>query len=74
MLLCVQNISFNVRAPNNASPHKDTSIEGMMLKLIGAETFLVTIQPAEKELQASSDGHAGPLNVEGESAPFALLI
>ena len=40
-----------------------------MLKLVGAEVFLVSIQPAEKELQASDDDHAGPLRIEGESVP-----
>ena len=43
-----------------------------MLKLVGAEVFLVSIQPAEKELQASDDDHAGPLHIEGESVPVRL--
>ena len=43
-----------------------------MLKLVGAEVFLVSIQPAEKELQASDDDHAGPLRIEGESVPVRL--
>lgn len=41
-----------------------------MLKLIGAELFIVSIQPAEKELQASDNDHAGPLHIEGESVPI----
>ena len=59
----MQNISFNVRAATN---------EANMLKLVGAEVFLVSIQPAEKELQASDDDHAGPLHIEGESVPILL--
>ena len=37
-----------------------------MLKLVGADLFVVSLQPHERELQASNDDHAGPLMLEGE--------
>ena len=66
-LLGVQNISFNITAPRN-----EASTKASMSKLVGAEVFVISIQPAEKELQASNDDHAGPLHIEGESPPVAL--
>lgn len=64
----MQNISLSVRAPNKESPLKNAPREARMLKLVGAELFVVSIQPHERELQASNDDHAGPLMLEGEPA------
>lgn len=68
-LMAVQNIAFDVRALSTSSPLTDALKEARMLKLIGADVFVVSIQPAEKELQASKDDHAGPLIIEGEHTP-----
>lgn len=64
----MQNISLNVRAPNKESPLKNFPRGARMLKLVGAGLFVVSIQPHERELQASNDDHAGPLMLEGEPA------
>ena len=63
----MQNVSFNIRAPRN-----EASTKASMFKLVGAEVFVVSIQPAEKELQASSNDHADPLHIEGEASPVAF--
>ena len=67
-LLGAQNVFLNITAPRN-----EVSAEADMLKLLGAEVFLVSVQPAEKELQASNDDHAGPLHLEGKSKSGSVL-
>lgn len=70
----MQNISFDVSALNKVSPLVETSQDARMLQLVGAQEFVVSIQPAETELQASPDDHAGPLMLEGECAQPSMSI
>ena len=68
----MQNISFDVTALNEVSPLVGTPQEACMLQLVSAQGFVISIQPAETELQASPDEHAGPLMLEGDRAQLCV--
>ena len=72
--MSLQNISFDVSALNKVSSLVEISQEARLLQLVGAREFLISIQPAETELQSSPDDHAGPLMLEGECAQPCMSI